>query len=232
MLPGDGKPGADCILLIAACLADDAQFSVSRNRRPWPRAWTCSSKCNDGDELDRALKTEDPLVGINNRNLRTLSDARHHAGLLQRDAGGPIAGHRVSASSARRCACMRAAKVNAFLVGARFFFMRSDPRPGWLFAFDHARPQRLRGQLIGPAVDAWAASPAGQKPLAFVARRHAGATIPTELPLTLDAAGADLRRHPRPGPYHGPARPRVRFSVPEGVPLSPPSLRNIFSEIQ
>jgi uracil-DNA glycosylase len=87
-----------------------------------------------------------------------------------------------------------------------------------------------------PVVEAWAASPAGQRLQQFLAERvAAGATVyPPEplraLKLTPLAAtrvvilGQD--------PYHGPGQAEgLSFSVPPGVPL-PPSLRNIFKEIQ
>ena len=61
--------GADCILLIAACL-DDAQMrdleaiALSLNM-------AVLIEVHDGAELDRALALRSPLLGINNRNLKT-----------------------------------------------------------------------------------------------------------------------------------------------------------------
>ena len=87
-----------------------------------------------------------------------------------------------------------------------------------------------------PIVEAWAASPAGQKLQAFLAQRvAAGATIYPPEPLRA------LRLTPLAStrvvilgqdPYHGPGQAEgLSFSVPECVPF-PPSLRNIFKEIQ
>jgi indole-3-glycerol phosphate synthase len=62
--------GADCILLIAAAL-DDAQLAdfaaMARDL-----GMDALVEVHDRTELDRALKTGAPLVGINNRNLKSL----------------------------------------------------------------------------------------------------------------------------------------------------------------
>jgi indole-3-glycerol phosphate synthase len=60
--------GADCILLIAACL-DDAQMG-SGGHRPQPGHGRAGGGARRA-ELERALKLKTPLIGINNRNLRT-----------------------------------------------------------------------------------------------------------------------------------------------------------------
>jgi indole-3-glycerol phosphate synthase len=61
--------GADCVLLIAACL-DDAQMAefeaVARSLD-----MAVLVEVHDRAELDRALKLKTPLVGVNNRNLRS-----------------------------------------------------------------------------------------------------------------------------------------------------------------
>jgi len=61
--------GADCILLIAECLTDcelrDLYFYASE----W--GMECLIEIYDPENLDRVLKLEPPLVGINNRDLRT-----------------------------------------------------------------------------------------------------------------------------------------------------------------
>lgn len=87
-----------------------------------------------------------------------------------------------------------------------------------------------------PVVDAWAASPAGQKLQAFLEQRAAaGATLYPPEPLralTLTPLANTRVVILGQDPYHGPGQAEgLSFSVPEGVPF-PPSLRNIFKEIQ
>ena len=115
--------GADCILLIAACL-DDAQM---RDLEAVARSLDMAVlvEVHDRDELQRALKLRTPLVGINNRNLRTfevsldatlgmLPDVPADR-LLVTESGI------LQPSDVRR---MREAGVHAFLVGEAF--MRAD----------------------------------------------------------------------------------------------------------
>lgn len=87
-----------------------------------------------------------------------------------------------------------------------------------------------------PVVDAWRASDAGRQLLAFIAARQAaGATIyPAQVLRALELTPRDQVRVVILGqdPYHGPGQAQgLAFSTPSTQRL-PPSLRNIFKELQ
>ena len=63
--------GADCILLIVAALTDAELVSFAREARAWNM--DVLVEAHDAEELARAVAVPDALVGINNRDLRTLS---------------------------------------------------------------------------------------------------------------------------------------------------------------
>ncbi len=117
--------GADCILLIAACL-DDAQMAeleaISRSLD-----MAVLVEVHDAPELQRALKLKTPLVGINNRNLRTFEVTLDTTLSLMKDV--PADRLLVTESGILQRSdvqTMRAAHVNAFLVGEAFI-RASDP---------------------------------------------------------------------------------------------------------
>ena len=117
--------GADCILLIAACLADAQMADLEACALAL--GMDVLVEVHDGAELDRALALRTPLVGINNRNLRSFEVSLDTTlalraqvpadRLLVTESGilGP--------ADVRR---MRAAGVNAFLVGEAFM-RAADP---------------------------------------------------------------------------------------------------------
>lgn len=63
--------GADCILLIVAALNDDELRSLAHVAHTWDM--DILVEVHNREELDRALKLDAKLIGINNRNLKTLA---------------------------------------------------------------------------------------------------------------------------------------------------------------
>jgi len=111
--------GADCVLLIAACL-DDAQL-LDLEALAHGLGMAVLVEVHDGIELDRALRLSTPLVGINNRNLKTFEVTldttlalRDHvpAGRLLVTESGILGREDVKR--------MRSANVQSFLVGYAF----------------------------------------------------------------------------------------------------------------
>ena len=118
--------GADCILLIAACL-DDAQMR-DLEALAHELGMAVLVEVHDGAELDRALLLKTPLVGINNRNLRTFEVTLDTTiGLQPKVPSDRILVTESGILGAADVARMRAADVHAFLVGEAF--MR-QPDPG------------------------------------------------------------------------------------------------------
>ena len=61
--------GADCILIIMAEVDDALAADLASAARDW--GMDAIVEVHDGAELDRALKLDCRLIGINNRNLKT-----------------------------------------------------------------------------------------------------------------------------------------------------------------
>jgi indole-3-glycerol phosphate synthase len=122
--------GADCILLIAACL-DDAQMA-DLEAQAMALGMAVLVEVHDGAELDRALRLKTPLVGINNRNLRTFEVTLDTTlGLLPRVPKDRLLVTESGILDAGDVKRMRDADVHAFLVGEAF--MRA-PDPGTALA--------------------------------------------------------------------------------------------------
>ena len=122
--------GADCILLIAACL-DDAQMQ-SLEALAMSLDMAVLVEVHDGAELQRALQLKTPLLGINNRNLKTFEVSLDTTlGLLTDVPAGHLLVTESGISTVADVQRMRAAGVQAFLVGE--VFMRAD-EPGQALA--------------------------------------------------------------------------------------------------
>ena len=118
--------GADCILLIAASLDDGLMAELE----------DCALglgldvlvEVHDGVELERALRLKTPMVGINNRNLKTFEVTLETTlGLLKQVPADRLLVTESGILGPEDVQRMRDAQVNAFLVGEAF--MRA-PDPG------------------------------------------------------------------------------------------------------
>ena len=115
--------GADCILLIAACL-DDAQMA-DLEAQALGLGMAVLVEVHDADELERALRLKTPLLGINNRNLKTFAVTLDTTlGLLPRVPADRLLVTESGILGRADVQRMRDAHVHAFLVGEAF--MRAD----------------------------------------------------------------------------------------------------------
>ena len=115
--------GADAILLIVAVLDDAALRDFEAIAIALGMAVLV--EVHDAVELDRALALRTPLVGINNRNLRTFEVTLDTTlALLPRIPPGRLVVTESGIVAPLDVRRMRAAGVNAFLVGEAF--MRAD----------------------------------------------------------------------------------------------------------
>ena len=118
--------GADAILLIAACL-DDAQMK-DFEAIAMGLGMAVLVEVHDAAELDRALELKTPLIGVNNRNLRTFEvSVQATIDLLPKVPAERLAVTESGITTRDDVARLRAAGVQAFLVGEAF--MRA-PEPG------------------------------------------------------------------------------------------------------
>ena len=115
--------GADAILLIAAAL--DLPTMQEFENIAESLGMAVLVEVHNGDELDLALQLKTPLLGINNRNLRTFEvSLQNTLDLLPRIPAGRIVVTESGILAAGDVQLMRSHAVNAFLVGEAF--MRAD----------------------------------------------------------------------------------------------------------
>ena len=111
--------GADAILLIAAAL-DVAQMKAFE-ALAHSLGMAVLVEVHNGDELDAALQLTTPLIGVNNRNLRTFEvSLQTTLDLLPRIPGNRIVVTESGILSADDVKLMRGHQVHAFLVGEAF----------------------------------------------------------------------------------------------------------------
>jgi indole-3-glycerol phosphate synthase len=117
--------GADCILLIVAALDDVRMRELEQCARALGMAVLV--EVHDAAELERALRLDTTLIGVNNRNLRTFAVSLQTTLDLLGQVGP---GRRLVTESGILApgdvALLRAAGVQAFLVGEAFM-RAADP---------------------------------------------------------------------------------------------------------
>ena len=117
---------ADCILLIVSALSEEQLNQLHEVARSL--GMDVLIEVHDGAELNIALKLDNPMVGINNRNLHSFEVSLENTyQLLSKIPDDKIVITESGIHSPADVAAMRQHNVNAFLVGEAF--MRSE-EPG------------------------------------------------------------------------------------------------------
>jgi indole-3-glycerol phosphate synthase len=117
--------GADCILLIVAAVDDDQLADLYAAARA--QGMDVLVEVHDGDELERALRLDLELVGINNRNLRSFDTSLETTiELLPRVPDGCLVVTESGIHTRADIELMRDHDVHAFLIGEAFM-RAADP---------------------------------------------------------------------------------------------------------
>lgn len=115
--------GADCILLIVSALSEEQLNQLHDVARSL--GMDVLIEVHDEAELDIALRLDNPMVGINNRNLHSFEVSLDNTyQLLDKIPENKIVITESGIHSPEDVAAMRQHQVNAFLVGEAF--MRSE----------------------------------------------------------------------------------------------------------
>jgi indole-3-glycerol phosphate synthase len=118
--------GADAVLLIVAALSVSDMRKLSDRSREL--GLETLVEVHDQDELRRAADDGADIIGVNNRNLRTLQvDVRASDSLIERMPKGAVAVSESGLKTPEDLTRLKALGYHAFLVGERFM---ADPDPG------------------------------------------------------------------------------------------------------
>lgn len=125
--------GADCILLIASALGTGDMQALETAAKSLGMAVLV--EVHDGEELQSALHLETPLIGMNNRDLRTFRTTLETTlDLVPRLPAGRIAVAESGISSPEDVRRLRDQGVGAFLIGEAFM-RAADPGAALLDLF-------------------------------------------------------------------------------------------------
>jgi len=117
--------GADAVLLIVAALEQAALMALQT--KAWQLGLATLVEVHDDTELTRAVDSGARVIGVNNRNLRTLAvDITASDRLAARMPHGVIAVSESGLKSRDELDRLAAAGYHAFLIGERFM---TDPDP-------------------------------------------------------------------------------------------------------
>lgn len=117
--------GADCVLLIAACLNDAQLMEMTLLSRDL--GMDVLMEVHDAEELERALKTPAQLIGVNNRNLKTFdTDLATSESLVELVDESRILVSESGIHTAADVKRLKAAGIHCFLIGESLM-RKADP---------------------------------------------------------------------------------------------------------